>query len=85
MNKTTRSILTELTGYIPNESKEIIIGNRANHIIESAVNLIELINKHYPPEQAEELQKKLFSSIKNKDSKRFERSIKKFKDQKEQI
>jgi len=80
-----RSILTELQNYIPHEDKEIIIANRANHIIESAINLMELIKKHYNEEQAEELQKRLFSSIKNNDSKRFEKTIKKFKEEDKEL
>jgi hypothetical protein len=80
MKKQTRSILSELQSFLPAESKEIVIGNRANHIIESAVNLLELISRHYAPEQAAELEKKLLSSIKNRDAKRFERHIKKLKE-----
>lgn len=79
MKKQTRSILNELQSFLPAQSKEIVIGNRASHIIESAINLFELIDRNYSPEQAEELKKRMFSSIKNSDPKRFEKTIKKFK------
>lgn len=79
MKKQTRSILNELQSFLPSQSKEIVIGNRASHIIESAINLFELIDRNYDPEQAEELKKRMFSSIKNKDPKRFEKTISKLK------
>lgn len=80
MKNKTRSILSELQNFLPTESKEIVISNRANHIIESSINLLELIAKNYSPEEAVELEKKLLSSIKNRDAKRFERQIKKLKE-----
>lgn len=83
MKKTTRSILSELQNFVPQENKDIIIESRASHIIQSAINLFEQIEKNYTPEEADELQKKFYSAIKNKDSRRFERAIKKLKENKE--
>jgi len=65
--------------YVPKKNKEDIIESRANHIISSAINLIELINESYSAEEAELLEKRLISSIKGKDVKRFSRSISKLK------
>ena len=82
MKKQTRSILTELQNYLPEQNKDIIIENRANHIIQSAINLMDQIKKNYSLEESEELEKRLFSSIKNSDPSRFERTIKKIKESK---
>lgn len=54
-----------------------IIENRAHNIITSAINLIELINRHYDKETSELLEKKLISSIKGRDQSRFAKSIRK--------
>lgn len=77
MKKHNRSILTELQNMLPVENKDIVIENRASHIIQSAINLLEQVSKNYTAEQSEELEKKFFSAIKNRDGRRFERSIKK--------
>jgi hypothetical protein len=80
MKKHTRSILDELQSYLPSDNKDIIIENRANHILQSAINLMTQIEKNYSKEDAEELEKKFYSAIKNRDVKRFERVIKKIVD-----
>lgn len=80
MKKKTRSILNELQNYLPEGNKDIIIENRANHIIQSTINLLEQIYSSYTAEQAQELEKRLYSSVKNRDPKRFERKIKEIKE-----
>ena len=54
-----------------------IIENRAHNIITSAINLLEMINKNYDPEQAMILEKKLLSAIKSRDQARFSKSLRK--------
>ena len=80
MDKRTRSILSELNAIIPQKNKHIILESRASHVIESCINLLTQIEENFDKDEAEELQKRFFSSIKNKDPKRFERGIKKIKD-----
>ena len=80
MKKKPRSILTELQNILPEGNKDIIIENRANHILQSAINLFEQIYKSYTPEQAEELEKRFYSSLRNRDPRRFERVIKKIQE-----
>ena len=65
--------------YVPKKNKEEIIESRANHIISSAINLIELIRENYSDEDAELLEKKFLSSIKGRDANRFTRSIDKMR------
>lgn len=77
MQKRTRSLLEELEIIGSNRDITHLIENRANNIITSAINLIELINRHYDKEKAEILEKKLLSSVKSKDPKRFSKSLRK--------
>lgn len=75
MQKRTRSLLEELEAIGSNRDLKHVIESRANNIITSAINLIELMNRHFPPEKAELLEKKLLSSIKGKDQRRFSKSL----------
>lgn len=77
MERKTRSLLEELEALGNNRDTKHIIESRAHNIITSAINLVEMINKHYDPEKAAILEKKLLSAIKSKDSDRFTKSIRK--------
>jgi hypothetical protein len=77
MQKQTRSLLQELEALNNNRDTSHIIESRAHNIITSAINLLELINKHYPEEQAQILERKLLSAIKSKDQQRFSKSLRK--------
>jgi len=77
MQKQTRSLLQELEALGSNRDTSHIIESRAHNIIASAINLVELINKHYPEEQAQILERKLLSAIKSKDQQRFSKSLRK--------
>ena len=80
MQKQTRSLLQELEALGNNRDTSHIIESRAHNIITSAINLLELINKHYPEEQAQILERKLLSAIKSKDQQRFSKSLRKNRD-----
>ena len=77
MQKQTRSLLEELEYIGQNRDTKHIIESRGHNIITSAINLIELMNKHYGEEQAGVLERKLLSAIKAKDQARFSKSIRK--------
>jgi hypothetical protein len=77
MQKKTRSLLEELESVGNYRDINHIIENRANNLIVSAINLLELINKHYSSDKAELLEKRLLSAIKNKDTAKFARSVRK--------
>lgn len=77
MERKTRSLLEELEALGNNRDTKHIIESRAHNIITSAINLVELINKHYDSDKAAILEKKLLSAIKSKDSDRFTKSIRK--------
>ena len=77
MERKTRSLLEELQALGDNRDTKHIIESRAHNIITSAINLIEMINKHYDADKAAILEKKLLSAIKNKDQNRFSKTIRK--------
>lgn len=83
MKKTTRSLLEELNSISLKKNGEEIIESRATHVIDSAINLLNLIKESYSPEQAYELERRLINSIKGGDSAKFVRSIRKLRDNKE--
>lgn len=80
MQKQTRSLLQELEELGNNRDASHVIESRASNIITSAIHLLELIQRHYPEEQAQILERKLLSSIKSRDKDRFAKSIKKNRD-----
>ena len=69
--------MQELEALGNNRDTTHIIESRAHNIITSAINLLELISKHYPEEQAQILERKLLSAIKSKDQQRFSKSLRK--------
>ena len=77
MQKKTRSLLEELEIIGNNRDTTHIIESRAHNIITSAINLLEMINKHYDTEKAAILERKLLNAIKSRDKDRFSRSIRK--------
>lgn len=77
MQRKTRSLLEELESLGQNRDTKHIIENRAQHIITSAINLLEMINKYYDPEKAQILERKLLNAIKARDQEKFSKSIKK--------
>jgi hypothetical protein len=77
MQRKTRSLLEELEAVGNNRDTSHIIESRAHNIITSAINLIEMINKHYDPVRALVLEKKLLSAIKARDQGRFSKSLRK--------
>ncbi len=83
LKKATRSLLDELNSVARKKNSEAIIETRATHVIDSAINLLNLIKESYPPEQAYELERRLINSIKGSDPAKFTRSIRKLRDSKE--
>jgi hypothetical protein len=83
MKRTTRSLLEELNEFAARKQTESVIENRANHIIDSAVNLIALIKEQFDPETAFELEKRFINSIRSADPAKFTRGIRKIRDSKE--
>jgi hypothetical protein len=75
MQKNTKSILEELDNLYIERDRRLVIENRAANIIASAIRLVEQIEAEFPPEQAENLTRKLLNAIRAKDSGKFSRSV----------
>ena len=78
----TRSILQELNAIAERKDADSIIESRAANIIDSAINLMELIHKSYDAETALELERRFINSIKGADSSKFTRGIRKITESK---
>ena len=85
MKRATKSLLEELNSISERKNGEAIIESRATHVIDSAINLLRLIKENYDPDQAYELERRLINSIKGGDARKFTRSIRKLRDNKETI
>jgi hypothetical protein len=79
MQKKTRSILEELdaiyTEKHADRDRRYVIESRADNVIASAIRLVEQIENSYSPDQAENLVRKLLNAIRDKDAKKFTRSV----------
>lgn len=83
MQKKTRSLLQELNEYADKKDSEVAIEARASHIIDSAINLISLLRESFEPEVAYELERRFINSIKNADSSKFTKGIRKLRKNRE--
>lgn len=77
MQKQTRSLLQELEAIGSQRDRRHLIESRANNIITSAINLLNMISETFDKDQAEILERKLLNAIKTRDIEKFNRSIKK--------
>lgn len=79
MQKRTRSILDELDSLYEERHAErdrrYIIESRADNVMASAIRLVEQIEASYPADQAENLVRKLLNAIRDKDPRKFTRSV----------
>lgn len=79
MQKQTRSILEELNSIhqerFQGRDRRYLIESRASNVIASAIRLVEQIEELFPPDQAENLTRKLLNAIRDKDAAKFVRSV----------
>ena len=79
MKKQTRSILEEIGNIVPQQDRATIIESRANHAINSAINVINMIHENFDDNVAAELERRLINSIRGKDSAKFSRGVRKYR------
>jgi hypothetical protein len=77
LRKQSRSILDELSQLSVGQNTGLIIESRANHIISSAINLINQIRENYDGPEADELERRLLNSIRAQDPAKFVRGLRK--------
>lgn len=80
MQKRTKSLLEALNDVASSRDRDSLIETRATHIINSAINLINLIKESYGEEDAHDLERRLLLSIKGSDSAKFVRGIRRVRD-----
>ena len=79
MKKQTRSILEEISNIVPQQDRAIVIESRANHAINSAINVINMIYENFDADAAAEPERRLINSIRGKDASKFVRGVRKHK------
>ena len=83
MRKSTRSILQELSDIGLSRDTDLVIENRGTNLIQSAINLINLIKENYDVETAAELERRFINSIKASDPAKFKRGVKRIQESKD--
>jgi hypothetical protein len=73
----TRRILKPANQIHAQRDKHLVVESRAEHLINSAIYLIEQIESHYDAETAKDLTNRLINSIRGRDSSKFSRGIRK--------
>lgn len=74
-NKEFKSLLNELDEMMPERDKHQVIEAKADHFINSGIRLLEQIEEEFSEEDAQELTRRLFNSLKAKDFAKFQRKI----------
>jgi len=83
LKRTTKSLLEELNSIAVKKDNEAVVESRAAHVINSAINLLNIIKESYPPNEAYELERRFINSIKSSDPNKFVRGIRKLRDNKD--
>ncbi len=76
MNSKTKSILESLVELAPANDTSLVIESRGTTLIHNAIQLLETVNDIYGETAAADLEKRLLSSIKNRNNKKFIRGTK---------
>jgi len=84
MRKSTRSILQELSDLGVSRDADSIIESRGSNVIDSAINLLNLIRENYDIETAAELERRFINSIRSGDNTKFKRGVKRIQESKKQ-
>ena len=79
VKKRTRSLLEEINSIAPVKDKAQLLESRGSNALSSVINLLEMIDANFSDEEAQDLQKRIMLSIKNRDTDRFLRGVKKLR------
>ena len=80
MRKSTRGILQELSDMGISRDKDQVIESRGSNLIESSINLLNLIRENYDLETAAELERRFLNAIRTAEPAKFKRGIKKIQE-----
>jgi hypothetical protein len=79
VQRKTRKLLEELDSIAIEKDRVHLIESRAQHLIASATNLIDMIRNSYDNQIAEDMERKLLLAIKRQDSTKFTNGLKRLK------
>lgn len=82
MKKRTRSLLEEINSLSPTKDRINILESRGGNAISAIMNVLEMVDANYSEEDAQDIQKRIMLSIKNRDPERFNRGIKNLRNKK---
>ena len=76
-----KSILDELNEYaLDKGDKDNVFEERAQHVIQSAINFMSMIEDQYDEKLAESLKRKMINSIKSGNYSKFSNTVKRIKE-----
>lgn len=75
MSSDKKNLLDSIVNYTTEKDALQSFSNRADHAINSVINLLEYIDSEFNSTDAEDLKKRLYLSIKNRDYKKFQRGL----------
>jgi hypothetical protein len=82
LKKRTKSLLEEINSIAPAKDKTQILESRGANALNGLINLLDMIDESFDSDTAADLNKRILLSIKNRDSDRFIRGIKKLRESK---
>ena len=80
ITNTSRSILEEISTFVPKKSKEDFIEAKAHNIITSAIHLLDTVDASFSPEEAQLLRRRFINSIQQSDPGKFSRTVRRLKE-----
>jgi len=75
MKRQTKSILQELNSFSIKKDIELVVESRALHVINSAINILDMVKENFDEETALDLERRLLNSIRGNDPDKFRRGI----------
>lgn len=81
MQKRARSILDELDSLLASKDKTGLLESRATHVMQSAINLLNYISENFDQNTALELERRLLNGIRNRDTTKFAKALRKIDDE----
>ena len=82
MKRQTPSIFQELNSFATKKDVELVVESRALHVINGAINILEMVRENFDEETALDLERRLINSIRGADPDKFRRGIRKIQESK---
>lgn len=75
MSNKKHNLLDSILNFTTEKEKLQSLGNRADHAINAIINLLDSIDEDFDEEVANDLTRRLYLSIKNRDYRKFEKGL----------